>query len=143
VTLIVDASVALKWFLKDETQWIEAKALLDEPEGLIAPELIIAEVCNAAWRGVRANRMLQEQAEGIARSLPNLFTLLVPTSGLAEQAVVMSGRLDHPVYDCFYLALADARHVPLVTADARFLRRLEGTPWATTAIHIADYRPRP
>jgi predicted nucleic acid-binding protein len=30
--------------------------------------------------------------------------------------------LQHPVYDCFYLALAQAEDCPLVTADQRFLR---------------------
>jgi predicted nucleic acid-binding protein len=141
VTLIVDASVALKWFLSDELHWIEAKALLSSPEDLIAPELIVAEVCNAGWRGVRANRVRQEQVEAIARSLPDLFALLVPISGLAERAVAISARLDHAVHDCFYLALAETRNVPLVTADVRLLRKLEGTAWSTNAVDLAGYRP--
>jgi predicted nucleic acid-binding protein len=141
VTLIVDASVALKWFLSDEPQWVEAKALLDGSEALTAPELIVAEVCNAAWLGVRKKRMSQEQAEALARSLPGLFASLVALSPLAERAVVISRQLDHSVYDCFYLALAEIRGVPLVTADARLLRKLEGTAWATKAIRLVDYRP--
>ena len=141
MTLIVDASVALKWFLNDEPEWAAAKALLDGGEPLIAPELVVAEVCNAAWRGVRVGRLKQEQAEALARSLPALFVLLASASELAERAVAISGRLDHAVYDCFYLALAEAREVPLITADARFLRKLERTSWAAIAMHLADYRP--
>lgn len=141
MTLVVDASVALKWYLGDEPQWAEARALLDGAEALIAPELIVAEVCNAAWRGVRAKRLSQEQAEAIARSVPAPFASLVAAPGLAERAVVISGRLDHAVYDCLYLALAEIRDVPLITADVRFLRKLAGTPWATSAVHLADYRP--
>jgi predicted nucleic acid-binding protein len=28
---------------------------------------------------------------------------------------------DHPIYDCFYLALAEREHLPIVTADGRLL----------------------
>ncbi len=141
MTLIVDASVALKWFLRDEPQWREATALLRGAEPLIAPELIIADVCNAAWRGVRANRIQAVQAEGIARSLADLFTSLVPLPGLAERAIVIAGQLDHAVYDCFYLALSEVRDIPFVTADTRLLRRIEGTPWLRLGTSLADYRP--
>jgi len=141
VTVIVDASVALKWFLGDEAHWTEAQALLDSAEPLIAPELIVAEVCNAAWLGARRGRMRQEQTEAIARSLPCLFVSLFPIAGLAERAVAIAGQLDHAVYDCFYLGLAEAQAVPLITADGRFLRKLAGSPWAANAVHIVDYRP--
>ena len=141
MTLIVDASVALKWFIRDEAQGDEAKALLESAEALIAPELIVAEVCNAAWRGVRANRLRQEQAEAIARSLAGYFTSLLPSAGLAERAVIISGQLNHAVYDCFYLALAEISDVPLVTADARLLRRVDGTMWSARSRALADYRP--
>ena len=140
MTLIVDASVALKWFLKDEPHSDAAELLLGD-DTLIAPELIVAEVCNAAWLGVRSGRMRQEQVEALAGVLPKFFAELIPIAGLAERAVGISARLDHAVYDCFYLALAEARRAPLITADARFLRKLERTAWAENAIHLADYRP--
>ena len=47
---VVDASVALKWF-KQEGGSDEARTLLLR-EPLIAPELILAEVLNAAWKAV-------------------------------------------------------------------------------------------
>lgn len=141
MTLIVDASVGLKWFLSDEPQSTEARAILDTGEALIAPDIVIAEVCNAAWRGVRAGRIRQMQAEAIARSLPGLFEVLIGGSVLAERAVVIAGHLDHAVYDCFYLALAEARDTLLVTADARFLSKLPKTVWAARAQLLADYRP--
>jgi predicted nucleic acid-binding protein len=48
VTLVIDASGALKWYLTDEPETAEARAILVAGERLIAPDLIIAEVCNAA-----------------------------------------------------------------------------------------------
>ena len=46
--LVLDASVAVKWFV-EEPGTAAALALLAEDESLIAPELVIAEVANVAW----------------------------------------------------------------------------------------------
>ena len=139
MTLIVDASVALKWYLNDEPNGAEARALLNAGETLIAPDIVIAEVCNAAWRGVRANRIRDTQAQEIARSVPNLFDVLVSGSDLAERGMTIAIQLDHAAYDCFYLALAEARDAPLVTADRRLLRKLRRSAWAERAVNLVDY----
>ena len=141
MTLIIDASVALKWYLSDEPHAAEAQRLLDSGEHLIAPDIVVAEVCNAAWLGVRAGRVTQGQAEAIARSLPSPFGLLVGGPALAERAVAIAGQLNHPVYDCFYLALSEARDTLLVTADTRLLKRIANTNWAIRARSLTDYRP--
>ena len=46
--LVVDASVAVKWFVKEEFS-DEASALLESDAKLVAPGLLYAEVCNALW----------------------------------------------------------------------------------------------
>jgi predicted nucleic acid-binding protein len=38
--------------------------------------------------------------------------------------------LNHPAYDCFYLAMAIAEDIPLVTADRRFLTACMASPHA-------------
>ena len=141
MTLIVDASVALKWFLDDEPHAPTARALLDTSEPLLAPDLILAEVCNAAWLGMRADRLSQTQAEMIARSLPALFQMLVSGATLAERAVMIASQLNHPVYDCFYLALSEGRDLILVTADARLLRKIRNTIWMGRTRSLAGYGP--
>lgn len=47
MTFVVDASVAVKWFIEDNDS-ARARQLLAGDEALIAPDLVIAEVCNAA-----------------------------------------------------------------------------------------------
>jgi predicted nucleic acid-binding protein len=49
---------------------------------------------------------------------------LSPTGPLLPRAMEVARRLDHPVYDCVYLALAEREHAAFVTADHRLLRRL-------------------
>ena len=53
-----------------------------------------------------------------------------PLRPLASSAAALARALDHPVYDCFYLALAEAENVPLVTADRRLMAALRTTPLA-------------
>ena len=45
---VVDASVALKWFLIDEPYSDESVRLLNGNIVLIAPEMVLVEVSNAA-----------------------------------------------------------------------------------------------
>lgn len=125
--IVVDASVAFKWF-KDEEGSEAARELLLE-HGLSAPEIVIAEVLNAAWRAARIGAIEHEQLPAVARELPRCFSSLAPLVPLAARATEMARALDHPVYDCFYLALAERSDATLVTADGRLLARLQGTPW--------------
>ena len=135
MTLVIDASVALKWFV-DEEGTGQATALLAGSELLIAPDLIVAEVSNAAWKAVRTGTKLPEQQDHAAARLVFAFDELVPLAPLARRAVALSRALDHPVYDCFYLALAEARVAKLVTADRRLLVRLAGTQWETLVVDL-------
>jgi predicted nucleic acid-binding protein len=135
VTVVIDASVALKWFIEEEGA-AQASALLTGADMLVAPDLIVAEVANAGWKAVRAGSMLPEQHDHAAARLPLAFDGLVPLASLAPRAVAISRALNHPVYDCFYLALAEERAATLVTADRRLLARLAGSEWDGIAVDL-------
>ena len=55
---------------------------------------------------------------------PGLFAELVPATPLLPGAQRWSRRLDHPVVDCLYLALAEDRKGSVITKDQRLLSRL-------------------
>ncbi len=135
MTLVVDASVALKWFLEEDGS-PHAAALLMQPDLLIAPDLIVAEVCNAAWKAVRAGAMLPEQQDHAASRLAAVFDELVPMAPLARRVAELSRALDHPAYDCFYLVLSEERDARLVTADRTLLQRIGGTEWEARVLDL-------
>jgi predicted nucleic acid-binding protein len=139
VSLVVDASVALKWFLADEPDADRALAIIRDGTALIAPDLLIAEVCNAAWRLAKLFRISEAQLDEIALMLPRFFGPFVSAAGLAGRAVAISGHLDHPVYDCLYLALAEAEQAVLVTADLRLLGKVRATFWEGRVAGLVDY----
>jgi predicted nucleic acid-binding protein len=135
VIVVVDASVALKW-LHNEDGSREAASLLMDGQHLIAPDLIVPEVCNVTWKMVRRGMMSPAQQMAAVTRLPSMFDELAPTGPLAPRAAAISAILDHPAYDCFYLALAEQRSGILISADRRLINRLDGTTWQEMATDL-------
>jgi predicted nucleic acid-binding protein len=127
--LVVDASVAIKWLI-DEHDSALADRLLDEAHDFLAPELIIAEVISAAWKQHRRGNIGGAQYDNIVARLVDGPITSRPLQPLAGSAAGLARELDHPIYDCFYVALAEAEVAPLVTADRRLVAALDGTPHA-------------
>ena len=118
MTLVVDASVAAKWALQEDAS-DRARALLDRDEDFVAPSLIVAEIGNALWKRAVRQEMSTRDAVRALQSAVRLLTQLVPPTELAARAIEMAIELRHPIYDCFYLALAERERSPLITADAK------------------------
>lgn len=120
MTLVVDANVAIKWFV-EESRSDAARAVLASGEPLVAPDLVVPEACNAAWKKVKLGEIPEEQGAAVARALPMSLDRLMATAELAPRAFALGHRFNHSVYDCFYLALAEAESATLVTDDTQVL----------------------
>lgn len=127
--LVVDASVAVKWFV-EEPGTAEALPLLDKDAALIAPELVVAEVVNVIWKHLMRGDLELRQVGHVPEALPRMFAELWPVVWLARRALQIAAELRHPAYDCFYLALAESEDATLITADRRLVGRLAGSRWA-------------
>ena len=117
---VVDASVAAKW-LAPEPDSSLAEALLDDE--LIAPDLLFAEVGNILWK-----KQMRGEMDAAATQIGARWLLQVPlqvhdSASLLADALDLALQLQHPAYDCFYLALARRVDAPLVTADRRLHAR--------------------
>jgi predicted nucleic acid-binding protein len=120
VSLVVDASVAAKWVLP-EPESERAEELRRSGEALLAPTLVVAEIGNAVWkRAVRGDLSSAEAIDAVATATA-LFTALTPMEHLAARATEIAIELNHPIYDCFYLALAERERAPIISADAKLL----------------------
>lgn len=140
MTLVVDASVACKWFVEEEGSSAAAR-LLNGDETLLAPDLIVAEVANALWRKRRVGQVSAEQSDEAVAVLPGFFSELAPAARLAARAFEIACDLDHPVYDCLYLALAEQAGARVVSADARLKARVTGTAWSRSLLGLRSVRP--
>ena len=132
MSIVVDASVALRWYVQASDSEA-AIALLAGDEPLVAPDLVVAEVTNAAWKLVRAGAIGGEHGARIAAAVPTAFSALIGAARLSARAFALAHELDHPVYDCLYLALAELEDARMITADQRLLTRLRGSAWQELA----------
>ena len=119
MTLVVDASVAALWVLQ-QPGTDRATALYSEPR-LIAPSLIAAEIGSALWKAVRRGDATRDHAVIALEAALLPLHEIMPSEDLRSRALEIAIELDHPIYDCFYLALAERERCALVTADKRLV----------------------
>jgi len=131
--LVIDASVAAKWFLKDEQGTPAADDLLlrllaDDLE-LYAPEIFYYELGALLARACAATSRLsgRRRLEGVQarRCLTELFRLPIhgvrPSEAESVRALEMSISYSKSYYDMIYLQLAETMGCPWCTADAKIL----------------------
>lgn len=123
---VVDASVVVKWFVEERGS-SAARTVLARGETLLAPELVLVEVSNTAWKKVKRKEMTLEQGEAMVRAIPLYFDRLVESGMLIPRAYALATRLNHPVYDCLYLALAEMESIKMITDDTRLIKAVAGT----------------
>ena len=127
---VLDASVAVKWFLPpaQETLTEEALRLLENyangDMSLVVPDLFWPEIGNIFWKAIRLRRISRESAESALVALEEQRITTVPTSPLLKDAFAIAATFDRTVYDSTYVALSIASNVPLITADERLANAL-------------------
>lgn len=116
--VIVDASVAAKWFLPEEHS--DHAALLLAPEyELVAPDLIRLEVGSALLKALRRNEItVADCIEALGALLPGAVRT-VRSADHAEAAFEYARRFGGSVYDAIYVSVARDLGARIVTDDAR------------------------
>ena len=124
IKLVVDASVAVKWFIRDSNEENDVVSAVDILVGigrnsieLIQPPHWIAEVTAVLAR-------LQPDLSDDAIDL--LDAMELPTraeSSVYKLASHLATELNHHLFDTLYHALALQDNATLITADRRYFRK--------------------
>lgn len=129
-SVVVDASVAVKWCLPSlrEELVAEAEELLaslrrDEVQFWV-PDLFWVELANAMWKAVRRAEISAEDAGTAIAFVRDLGITTVPSSDLVLQALNLAMTYGRTVYDSLYVALAMQSKTELITADERLANAL-------------------
>jgi len=139
-TLVVDASVALKWLVLEDMSDV-AKELSGTADTLVAPRLIATEIANALARKAAQGIITTHAAAYHFKSLPQFLPDLMDVDELIEPALKNACALKHPIYDLIYLEAARRLDAQLVTADRRFTAKIAGTDFARHVTLLSDWRP--
>lgn len=145
--VVVDASVAIKWAIKEENTDLALALLADWTEKeiiILAPAILSYEVTNVFHQRIRREAYPFEDAQ---RALEEIIYELIgfdfaDTPATHIRAIQLSQQFGLPAaYDAHYLALAESKHCELWTADRRLWNSTRGKlPW----VHwLSDYQPAP
>lgn len=126
---IIDSSVFIKWFIAEQGHEA-AFAWLDDETTFMAPGLLVCEIANIAWKKLRRGDIDADDGYRIVFRCAGGRIGLIPDETLALTAWQISRDLDHPVYDCFFLAAAEVANAPLLTADKRLCAAVANTEYA-------------
>ncbi len=117
--LVVDASVAVKWFVP-EIHSEAAGRILKSKWDLLAPDIIWAEVGNTLWKKIRRGEISAQEAMDIIKDFRRFPIQTYGSKLLLDTAWHLAQEFGISVYDGMYLALAISRDCSLVTADRKF-----------------------
>lgn len=128
-SVVVDASVAAKWFFSEE-QSKAALRLLDGKHHLLAPDLFRIEFGNIAWKYHRRNLLSVDEITEIIRQFLSLPVEIHSSESLIPLAVELAMTTGRTVYDSLYLAITIEQDAVFVTADERFANVIKAGPFA-------------
>ncbi len=127
---VLDSSVALKWVLP-EADSAKAIRLRDEYQNglheLIAPDIFLPEIANGLASAERQGRIKPGESAILLHDVLRAAPAFHPTPPLLLRAMALAIATRRAVYDCIYLALAEAERCELVTADILFTRALQAS----------------
>ena len=122
-SFVVDASVAIKWFIP-EIHHADAIRLVTRKYSLLAPSLIFPEVANVLWKKVRSKEITGEESREIFSAFQRFDLQIFPSEDIIDEAWSIAFTCDRTIHDSIYLALAIGTESAFVTADHKFYRAL-------------------
>lgn len=130
ITLVLDASVALKWALPAANEPLTDESLRlferyrDGEVDFVVPDIFWAELGNVLWKGARRGRWNRNDAENAAADFRARQFTTVSSIALLSDGLKIAFAYDRSLYDCLYVALAVQAGSDLITADERLANAL-------------------
>jgi predicted nucleic acid-binding protein len=128
--VVVDSSVAIKWFVVEPLSADAHRLLNDYQSGAIdfvAPDLICAEIGNIVWKKQRFQGLAAADAQQIIDAFLKFTFTFVSSADLLDAAVRLAVAYQRTVYDALYLALSVRENCRFVTADEKLVNAMGGT----------------
>ena len=135
MSVVVDASVVIKWFVP-EAGSDAASRLLASGDRLAAPDLLFAEIANAIWKKVVRGQLTRAESQRLISDIEKIAVATTPCRALANDAHAIALITSRSVYDSMYVALALRLDTRVITADERFFHALQSFPDLAGSIEL-------
>ena len=123
---VIDTNVMAYFLLRTEPFFRLLEAFFRKNEELLAPDIWRPELLNVLWMAVRNRKLTQETAGQLFQAAGHLVTQTIPSNAIWRSALKHSCTAEHPVYDTFFVALAERENVPLWTFDKKIMKHFPG-----------------
>ncbi len=134
MTLIIDASIAIKWVIEEDGSPAARALIVDQT--LAAPDLLFVECANVLWVKARRGNISVANAKAAYAAIAATPIRVIASHMHSEAAQTIAFELDQTAYDSLYLAVALAEQATLISADAVFIRAANAHP-----VYRASVRP--
>jgi predicted nucleic acid-binding protein len=121
LSIVVDASVVLKWFIP-ENDSEQAAVVLGYGDQFVVPDFLFAEVANALRVKMRRGELADREARAILKALHTVPFVVEPSLSHIQPALDIANETRITVFDGLYIAVAVASKAAFATADRRLLR---------------------
>ncbi|WP_347404971.1 type II toxin-antitoxin system VapC family toxin [Nodosilinea sp. LEGE 06152] len=122
--IVVDSSVAIKWFIPQKHSDKSRQILSAYQEGeldLLVPDLIYAEIGNIVWKLNRFQELSEQHAKDILKTFQLITFSVTPSSLLLNDAYHFAREYQRTVYDSLYVALSLRHQCLFVTGDSKLV----------------------
>lgn len=140
-SLVLDTSVAVKWYLPEEMHDEAVELLRHAEDGnidLLAPGTIQPEFFNALWWQHRREDLPLDSVRSSWEAFALDPVVLYAPEDLMPRAAEIALQTRVIIYDALFLVLAENSETVVVTADGKLLKALEGTLYAHLAHPLTD-----
>ena len=135
--LIVDASVAAKWFVEEE-YGEAALSVLDEKNQLHAPDFLLLEMDSIVCKWVRRGVVSPAEGTEVRDAFRQYPVRHHPFISFLDSAFAIANQTGQSVYDSLYVALAALLNGRMVTADRRLYGVLKNGSFAKHVVWVED-----
>ncbi len=119
--MVIDTNVAISILVEDRM----IRTDLLENQYIVAPFFMQMEILNVLRKYHFMRNIPMEDVDKIYHDFIDIVDEFIPDEEILESARKISFTLNHPIYDCLFLALAQQKNAPFVSFDRRLLDKAD------------------
>jgi len=140
MTTVVDASVAIRWFVQG-VDHDRALTLLDRQDELFAPDCIVPDLVEEIWERIAGGAISNTQGSAIVAAVTSGVPAILPTADFAEEALCKGAGMAQDLKSrhlAFYLCCAEMLSANFISAEKTIVQAARKILDPERVFHLSD-----